>query len=132
MSILEPLNDFLNFEIYDFGSALVELLHIEEDEVEDPLLKRIEVFGLESTQYIKNEGTIIVFYFIYIILLSQVFLTALLCPREDTCRRVSRYLKPKVMYSSLIVVIEETRLISSVCLLIGFQNLSIASKSQTF
>ena len=59
----------INLEVYNIGEDLADYLGFDQDyEIEEPLKTRLEDFGLESLEFIVNEGNVILLHVIFYLL----------------------------------------------------------------
>ena len=88
--------------------------------------------GLASTDFIRNNGSVLVMYFVYTVLVLFTLFIRLFLHSVDSCLVMSDYLRKKLFYGSLITIMFETQLITQVSLFVGYEFMSTGSVAQLF
>lgn len=93
---------------------------------------KYQLIGFESEYWIVNAGSIFLFYIIYLVALLIVYPIVRFCHfRVRKCHKVKSRLRFKVMWSSLITLVNESYMIVVVCILINLAFLSTETAGLT-
>ena len=102
------------FDFYDFSEALHEIFMIPPTE---PISSNFETIGFESSYFLVNMGTMLLFYIFYLVLLAVILP---LLSISKSCQKKRKKLSKKLKWNSLITLMNESYQIVVVCLLINF------------
>ena len=114
------------FDFYDFGDVIHKYFNIAQT---DSININFETIGFESSYFLINLGTLLLFYLFYILCI-----TCMLCikpcassPNKRT-KRLYRRLRNKTQYGSLITLIYESYTIVVLSVLINLRILSFETR----
>lgn len=117
------------FDFFDIDEYVHDSFDIKPTEAVDV---KFQLIGFESHYFIVNVGTIFVFYLIYLLNLTVIYPLVRVCHQKARrCKTFKQKFRNKVMWSSLITLIDESYMILIVCLLINCRFLSTESAGLT-
>ena len=109
------------FDLYDFSEALHEIFMIPPT---GSMSSNFETIGFESSYFLVNMGSMLLFYIFYLLLLAVILP---LLSISDSCQSKRKKLSKKLKWNSLITLMNESYQIVVVCLLINLQIFSLES-----
>ena len=112
------------FAFYDTNDLIYNGLDTEPGE---PFNDNMEDLGFDTQYMLNNMGSMVVFYLLYppLALISHISLK--LKDRFDFCLMTRRYLRERIYYGVIIVVIFETYVVVALCCVISLPALEFSS-----
>ena len=122
MIFFNNVMEIASFDFVDIDESVHNVLKI------DPtgaVQVKYQLIGFESEYWIVNSGTMFLIYIIYLVLLLFIYPVVRLCHKNvRNCQAFKQKLRQKVMWSSLVTLMNESYMIVVVCLLINVYYLS--------
>ena len=87
------LMTILNFEIYNAGSDISEAIELPSADPPEILIDKLNLLGMESANFIENDGNFIFFYSLLVLGVVQIFSTYLFLYEVTQCKKWAKQLR---------------------------------------
>ena len=67
MALFTDMQAIINFEIYNVGNNISEWISLQDSEPSPALTKTLNLLGMESNNFIENDGNTLFFFLIYMV-----------------------------------------------------------------
>ena len=132
MSYYGNLMTVLNFEVYNAGNDISAAIGLPAADPPAILAEKLNLLGMESTNFIENDGNFLFIYGILLLGVAQIFASYICLKEISYCKRLAKKFKQSLFFNSFIVLWNEALLMTSVCLILGFEHMSFETGAQTF
>jgi hypothetical protein len=112
----------LNLEAYNVGGDISAYFELPKAPPYEEIAEKLELLGIESLNFIENDGNVITICLVYVAALLWVTVSILCCHNVWCCKKVSQFLERKLFFNALIILLKESLLVTTICLLVGNAN----------
>jgi ABC-type uncharacterized transport system permease subunit len=97
---------------------------------DEELAKKLELLGMVSLNFIENDGNVIFICLFYIAAVIWVLCAAVCCSETYFCTSTAKLIEKKLFFNAFIILLKESLIVTTICLLLGMSMLSTETTGQ--